>query len=80
VGQGMRGKEQMQGHVSYSIRTTRRIFRTQGSPRVRNRTELDNRLKSLGEGVEVVSVCEEARGAIAPTQITCFIDEFNKLE
>jgi hypothetical protein len=51
----------------------------QGSPRVRSGTELDNRLESLGEGVEDESVCNEARSANAPTQFTCFIDEFNKL-
>ncbi len=79
--QGMRGKEEMQSerHALYSIRTTGRTFRTQGSPRVRNGTELDNRLERLGEGVEVVSVCEEARSANAPTQFTCYIDEFHKL-
>ncbi len=51
----------------------------QGSPRVSSGTELGNRLKSLGEGVEDESVCKEARSANAPTQFTCFIDEFNKL-
>ena len=77
----MRRKEQLQSEwqASYSIRTTRRIFRMQGPPRVRSGTELDNRLESLGEGVEDVSVCNEARSANAPTQFTCFIDEFNKL-
>ena len=54
----MRRREEMQSkwQASYSIRTTRRIFRMQGSPRVRSGTELDNRLESLGEGVEDVSV------------------------
>ncbi len=77
----MRGKEEMQSkwHALYSIRTPHRIFRTQGSPCFSNWTELDNRLESLGEEVEVVSVCEEARSANAPMQFTCFIDEFNKL-
>ncbi len=77
----MRGKEEMQSewHASYSIRTTCSIFWTQGSPRLRNGTELDNRLESLGEGVEDVSVCNEARSAISPTRFTCFIDEFNKV-
>ncbi len=66
--QRMRGKEEMQSecHASYSIRTTRRIFRTQGSPAVRNGTELDNRLESLGEGVEVVSVFVKRREAPMP--------------
>ena len=77
----MRRREEMKSEwkASYSIRKTRRIFRMQGSPRVRSGTELDNRLKSLGEGVEDESVCNEARSANAPTQFTCFIDEFNKL-
>ncbi len=35
--------------------------------------------QGLGEGVEDESVCKEARSANAPTQFTCFIDEFNKL-
>jgi hypothetical protein len=77
----MRGKEEMQSmwHASYSIRTKHRKFQTQGSPHIHIGTELDNRLESLGEGVEDVSVCNEARSTNAPTQFTCFIDEFNKL-
>jgi hypothetical protein len=77
----MRGKEEMQSewHASYLIRTTCTIFQTQGFPSVRIGTELDNLLESFGEGVEDVSVCNEALCADVPTQFTCFIDEFNKL-
>ncbi len=76
----MRRREEIQSEwqASYSIRTTRRIFRTQGSPRVRS-AALDNWLESLGVGVEDKSVCNEARSANVLTQFTCFIDEFNKL-
>ncbi len=56
AGNEKKGEMQSEWRASYSIRTTRRIFRTQVSPRVRSGTELDNRLESLGEGVEDESV------------------------